>query len=621
MARMHLPKHWPMELSTQIETAFEKGSRVLANKAMCSIKELPQAEQGTAFTLGLCGTFTLEPLSDFISLALATTPVQPKLVFADLDNIEQSLLDPHSQIHAAIPSAIVVFLRMEELIPELIERPWVKSSSEREETVLAVIDRLQSLVNAYTNQFTTPLFLSTFPSPSIPGRHFVDAHSDNGVASIRYKLNLTIHQLVSNSKTCHLFDFSAWAERIGNSAWDPRMNAFARQPISARVISDFAQFLSRTLAPLNRPSRKVLALDLDNTLWGGVLGEDGISGLKLSHDFPGNVYRRIQLAALALKDQGVLLVLLSKNNHQDVVQAFDALPEMLLKLDDFVATRINWEPKSLNLKEIAQELSLGLDSFTFVDDMAFEREEITSILPDVAVLNTSGAPLEILASLLDCPFFDAYRVTEEDAIRNKDYANKKQRDDLKKSTRSIEDYLRSLNLHVEIKKLGTEGTNRAVQMLAKTNQFNVTSHRHSEAAVQRMLNDDNYLILTLSLRDRFGDQGIVGLVITRSNADRVAVVDSFLLSCRALGRGAENALWGTLISQLSAQNIHTLQATYVPNGKNAQCSDLFEKFGMTLVSKELSEDKDRDSDAVIRNYTLALPCTPVIPDWLSVTEF
>ena len=610
------PNTWPASLVAQVQDAFAKGSQVMARQALRMLADLPSEQQGRAFTLGVCGTFTAQPLAEFVRLGLAALPTRPTLVHGDLDNIEQDLLDVSSQIHAAAPDAIVVFWRMEELAPQLLERPWGKSASERRATADAVIGRLKFLVESYAERFSIPLFLSSLPAPAIPGRFLADGHAKSGIAVLRHQLNLAILELATEFKCCHLFDFSAWAEQAGVTAWDVRMDLFARQPIAASAIPGFALHLSRTLAPLVMPPRKVLALDLDNTLWGGVLGEDGVTGLKVGHDFPGKVFRRIQLAALSLKDQGVLLALVSKNNHQDVVQAFAAMPDMPLKLSDFSAVRANWHAKSDNLAAIARELNLGLDSFVFVDDMAFEREEVTCTLPEVAVLQNTGEPLSILDAIFSCPLFDAYRVTGEDLLRSDDYASQKQRQDLLKTSGNISDYLRSLDLKAEIKELDAAGLGRAVQMLAKTNQFNVATRRHSEADVQRMLSTGKNLLLTLSLRDRFGDQGVVGLVIALAVEEDEAMVDTFLLSCRALGRGAEDALWAVLVRRLSEKGFSTLRAAYVPSGKNIQCRQLFDRLGMMLESDVLKEEAV-DSE---RHYVLALPSVPAVPDWLSVTE-
>jgi FkbH-like protein len=393
------------------------------------------------------------------------------------------------------------------------------------------------------------------------------------------------------------------------------MDLYARQPIAggAALIS-FAAALRRTLRALRRTPSKVLALDLDNTLWGGVLGEDGVSGLKIGSEYPGNVYLRIQQLALGLKRQGVLLVLLSKNNWTDVEQAFDSLPGMALRLSDFATLRVNWRPKHENLKEVAEELNLGLDSFVFVDDQGFEREEMAYFLPEVKILPVADDPLIIWRTLAGTDLFDAFQLSREDRARNADYGKQKERKTLAEKSESVEDFLQSLNLQASIEPVNENSLGRVVQMLGKTNQFNVTTRRHSELEVRRMLGAQGSILLTLSLRDRFGDQGIVGLLMaeTEEAAGKAGSIkiDSFLLSCRAIGRGAELALWAEFLTQASAAGYKEVVAEYVATKKNSQVADLFDRLGMRLI----------EGDAQRRFYRLELPAQAEMPAWINLVE-
>jgi len=367
-----------------------------------------------------------------------------------------------------------------------------------------------------------------------------------------------------------------------------------------------------TFRPLFLPPAKVLALDLDGVLWGGVLGEDGIDGIKIGHAFPGNIYRRIQLHVLALKRRGVLLALLSKNDYADVERAFSAMPSMPLKLEMFSALRVDWLEKSENLKEIAEELNLGLDSFVFVDDQAFEREQMRFNLPQVRILQASEDPLQTLSALMCCRAFDVYRVSKEDLRRTDDYVAQTQRRKLETTSCDQQNFLRALQLRAIITRVTEDTISRTVQMLGKTNQFNVTTRRHLEADVKKMLADPNNLLLLLSLSDRFGDQGIVGLgIVLGDPASKLAKVDSFLFSCRAIGRGAEQALWASLLIHISSMGYVSLHAEYLRTERNHQVSNLFERFGMT---------KQNDGTEAYSKYVLNLPFQPSLPAWITIED-
>ena len=444
--------------------------------------------------------------------------------------------------------------------------------------------------------------MSTIPFP----RFFdlLDLSDYNGIRKQVDVLNGVILKCVSDYKSVYVFDFAGWAGRKGGGAFDRKMDFFAAQPISADAIGSFAGFLARTLRPLIISSSKVLALDLDNVLWGGVLGEDGPLGLHIGRDFPGNIYFAIQQQVLRIKRSGVLLVLLSKNNLADVQDAFLKIA-MPLRLDDFIFIRVNWNDKYSNCSKIAEELNLGLDSFVFLDDQPFEQEQMRFHLPEVKVLPVNGDPLRILTALEQTWLFDAYRLSKEDLIRNNDYIGQIKRKNMERSGSSSEQFLQTLNLKVAILPIDEYSLARVGQILGKTNQFNLTTRRHPESKVREFMADDKNILLTLTLSDCFGEQGIIGLVIALANGDGICV-DSFLLSCRAIGKGAEDALWSYLIRKASEKGYRYITAEYVITEKNAQVSSLYERFGMRLL-KETSRGAF---------YDMSLPAVFSSPCWI-----
>ena len=358
------------------------------------------------------------------------------------------------------------------------------------------------------------------------------------------------------------------------------------------------------------PRLKVLAIDLDNTLWGGVVGEDGVPGLKLGHEFPGNVHLRIQRELLELRNRGVLLVLLSKNNEADVREAFQSLPDMLLKWDDFAVRKINWNHKFENLREAARELSLGLDSFAFIDDSDYEREQMRQSLPEVLVLNENSDPLHTLRSLWETDAFDSLSVTEEDRSRHVDYGVRAARD-VAAHHDDLEEFLTSLRMEATIEEIGPTNLERIVTMLGKTNQFNLTTQRHSRAEVQAMLDLPGSIPLALRLRDKFGDQGIVALVLAiPAQNQSTLVVDSFLVSCRALGRGVEDALWTAMVNRAHRQRFRKVEAEYRATPKNAIVAGLYDKFGLQRIHQNSSSTRYRLDPVELRAF----------PSWIVLTN-
>lgn len=605
-----VPNAWPESVATLVAAAAD-GRAGAIREALAAIRALPVPEQGRSFTLGICRTFTVETQLSALTLGLATLPCRPEITVADLENIEQVVLDPSSAIFGS--DAILVLWRLEELHPRLVFEYDGMTAAERVRAVADVIARVTRLCREYARVGTAPLFLSTLPDalPTRAATH--DVYAVNGPRHAIVRINQALIEAAAEHAKINLFDFAGWAARGGSEAFDLKLDLYARQPIAARSAMSFAGAVADTLRPLVHAPAKVLALDLDNVLWGGIVGEDGVSGLKIGHDFPGNVYRRIQQYALALKRRGVLLVLLSKNNEADVEQAFAELPPMPLTLADFAARRINWQPKSENIADVARELNLGLDSFVFVDDQPFEREQMRFARPEVRVLGASEDPLHTLRSLNECRWFDMHRVSDADRRRSDDYAAQAQRRAL--SADVAEDgpgFLEALDLKADIAPVSEATLPRAAQMLGKTNQFNVTTRRHTEAELRRMLASADNVLLTLSLSDRFGDQGIVGLAIgIGDRASGTMTIDSFLFSCRAIGRGAEDALWASIVSRARSLGFSSLRAEYVRTAKNGQVADLFDRFGMT---------RQPHSTADHGTYALDVPEAVPFPAWIAVND-
>jgi len=604
-----LPANWPEAVKQQVAAAAGSGRIAAIRNALAAAEALPPELRGKPFRLGIVRTFTLEAQLEALKLALAVIPSAASIALGELENIEQVLLDPASPVMAARPDAVLALWRLEDLLPDLVYAPHTLTADERTQAVSGVCERITRLCEDYRREGPAPLFLATLPPPAQRADELSDLHQPHGWHDAVLRINQTIVAQAAQPGNVYAFDFAGWAAAYGPAAFDPKMDMYARQPIAAAALMSFASAIACSLRPLLVPAAKVLAVDLDNLLWGGIVGEDGIPNLKIGHDYPGNVYRRIQQALLNLKRRGVLLVLLSKNNHPDVAEAFAALPDMLLGLADFAAVRINWRPKHENLREVAQELNLGLDSCVFADDQAFEREQMAFELPAVKVLPLGEDPLQILNVLTHCTHFDTHRVSAEDLTRANDYAAQARRQEL--ASASPERFLESLQLKAVIERVGAATLPRAAQMLAKTNQFNVTTRRHGEAELRRMCADAANVLLTLALSDKFSDQGIVGLAIgVRGEGPQELRVDSFLLSCRALGRGAEEVLWASLVAKAAALGYRELRAEYLPSGKNQQVADLFDRLGMERIA----------GSADPTAYQLRLPAQVTSPAWVNVID-
>ena len=589
--------------------AVESGSLAKIRRALRSLDELAPEQRGPVLAVEILSTYNLEPILPVLQLAFNCLPSRAQVRLAPLDDIEGYISQSASTGSQGLPNARIVAWRVEELLPEALY-PFSSGFPEQlAARVDQVVARVEGAVNLHQrNAHGVPLFLSTIALPvNFSNPVFAAQHCAGLFASVS-RVNQKIYEVATSGDGVHVLDLASWAAFEGRVHADATVDFLARQPLSAKGQVGFALFVARSLRPLIIPRRKVLAVDLDNTLWGGVVGEDGVGGLKLGHEFPGNVHLRLQRELLELRNRGVLLVLLSKNNETDARQAFDSLPEMLLKWDDFAVRKVDWNHKHENLREAARELGLGVDSFAFIDDSDYEREQMRQFLPEVLILNESPDPLHTLRSLWDTDAFDSLSVTEEDRHRHHDYNIRAVRD-VGAHQDDLETFLNSLEMEVTIEEIGPSNMERVVTMLGKTNQFNLTTRRHSRAQVQTMLESPGSIALALRLRDKFGDQGIIAVLLAVRGGDAATlVIDSFLMSCRALGRGVEDALWAATLRRVDRESVQRLEAEYIPTAKNSIVAGLYDRLGLQRIGDNSSSTR----------YLLEPVTSVEYPSWIAL---
>ncbi len=611
---MNVIDHWirnfPAPVQEAITTALETVSLTRIRRATRLLEGLDMELRGASINVEILSTYNVEPIVPVLSFALSCMPSRPELQLGPLDNIEAHIAQPAAALQG-VPDVRVVLWRVEELLPEAL---FPFSHGFPEEMVARIeqaTERVERVVSMHERHMHgVPLFLSTIALPPHFSNPLLAAQHSAGLCAAVGRINQKIFDVATDGGGVHVLDVARWAAVQGNSQSDATLDFLARQPFSAKGQIAFALFLARGLRPLFVARRKVLAIDLDETLWGGVVGEDGVENLKLGHDFPGNVHLRIQRELVELRSRGILLVLLSKNNEADARQAFDSLPDMLLKWDDFAVRKIDWNPKHENLRMAAAELGLGLDSFVFLDDSDYEREQVRQLIPQLVILNQSGDPLQMLRALWETDVFDALAVTAEDRQRPQNYAVRKARQ-FEGKQGDLGKFLNSLEIEATIEGIGDANLDRIVTMLGKTNQFNLTTQRHSRAQVQAMLERPGSIALALRLRDKFGDQGLVAALLAMPKEGATIVIDSFLVSCRALGRGVEDALWSAMLERAEQQKIKRVEALYVSTLRNGIVADLYDRLGLERVAH----------DALGTRYFLDPVALKPVPSWIVLHQY
>ncbi len=435
------------------------------------------------------------------------------------------------------------------------------------ENVPDIAIRLDATLERLANFKTPPtvLFSTLFADPvvAMPLSNNIERHALAG------KLNERLLEFREGHPWFHVVDHLSLVLQHGvGTLYDARYEATAQlyfSPNGSRLLSGL---WFRVLCSLERPQKKVCAVDLDNTLWGGILGEDGPDGLQMADSGIGSAYRRFQRSLLDLRRNGILLTVCSKNNPDEAMAILQSHPDCLLRPNDFAHIEIGWGLKSEAIARTAQKLGLGLDSFVFIDDSPVERGEVSRALPSVDVLDSSGDPMRLVGVLSQYAGFDSLRQTDEDRKRADSYLQEAQRSEIKASAASAEDFYRSLGLQLGIFSARGEQSGRLHQLLMKTNQFNLTAERISAEEFRELLGDPHYMVVGLRVADRFGDNGITGLAIVDRRRPEVWRVRNFLLSCRVLGRTVEGAFLSWLIGRAAKSRAETVELGFLATERN-----------------------------------------------------
>lgn len=410
---------------------------------------------------------------------------------------------------------------------------------------------------------------------SVPGGDRTDVVLD--------RFNRVLAQEAAAFANVRRLDMSAIVAEVGRaSAFDLRFYLRNTAPYAAALLNLLGQQVEAVSRGYGSRFYKALVLDCDNTLWGGVLGEDLAEGIRIDpFDYPGNVFWRAQTEFVALQRQGVLLCLCSKNDAEAVDALLETHPGMVLKSSDVIVKQVNWDDKVGNLRQIAQTLGIGLDSLVFVDDSAFECEAVRSQIPEVAVFQVPSNPAEylsVIAKIKD--LFLAAGGANDEVDKTQQYRQRAAALESVAAFASHEDYLISLDLTVTISRDDPGRAARISQLSQKSNQFNLTTLRYTPEDIARLMNDPGTTVYALDVADRFGPAGTTGVVVVRRES-QIATVESLLMSCRVLGRGIEQSLWTTIVQDALGEGCEILRGVYRPTSKNGQTADFYDRLGLT----------------------------------------
>ncbi len=544
--------------------------------------------------VAIVNSYTTSQFVSMLPLAGLRAGVDLHVHEGNYDQYQQELLDPSSTVYAFDPDFVVLAVHEGALrLPSFASDP--ETEVERE------LGRWASLWDAVREHSRARVVQHTFAArPETPFGHLSARLPGTRDAMVR-TLNARLGNAAGNDVLT--VDCERLAGDFGKRRWfDDRYWHLSKQAVALDALPVLALHTAAVIAGDLGLAKKCLVLDLDNTLWGGIVGEDGIAGLHLDDGPEGEAYVSFQETVLELKRRGVVLAVCSKNNEVDALSVFEQHPGMRLRRNDFAAFVANWEHKPDNLQLIARDLDLGLDSFVYVDDNAAEREIVRRSLPAVDVVALPDDPALYARTLLDYPFFESSTYSVEDAHRSEQYRARREAADLASSVVDLPSFLRELGMSAVVAPFDDIHLPRIVQLIGKTNQFNLTTRRHSAADVEAFRADPDSVCLHLKLVDRFADHGLVAVAIAHKRETSLEI-DTLLMSCRVIGRTVERVLLAQLASEARRLGCSRLVGIYVPTAKNDLVRTMYGDQGFELVSESAgttvwSYDLDTEGDIV-----------------------
>jgi len=524
----------------------------------------------------------------------------------------QEILEPTSRLYRFAPELVILAVQTRDVAPDLWDGYTNGTSTDHDAVVERVVISFRNWIQAFRSHSQAHLIVHTLEVPLFASQGVLDSQLENGQVAAIQRINQAIQRVTTEHHGVYILDYDALVARHGRLRWhDERKWLAMRMPIAADNLIHLADEWSRYIQPLTGKVCKVLVTDLDNTLWGGVIGEDGIDGIKIGLEYPGAAYHALQRVMLDFYHRGILLAVCSKNNLTDAMAVLENHPGMVLRPQHFAAWRINWNDKVHNLREIADELNVGIDALAFIDDNPVEREQVRTALPEVTVIDlVADNPMAYARTLRATPVFERLVLSAEDRERGHYYVEQRQRVELERNAPSLEDFYYSLQQEVEIVPVTPATCPRVAQLTQKTNQFNLTTRRYSEQQIREITTSSTWNVCGVRVKDRFGDNGLVGVVITRDK-DTMCEIDTFLLSCRVIGRTVETAVLSWIAEHARARGRRQLQGWFLPTKKNTPAKEFYSAHGFRIATEQ-----DNETLWVLDLEEVAI----AYPQWITVTQ-
>ncbi len=498
---------------------------------------------------------------------------------ADYNQYNQEILNQDSELYQFKPDITFLILDTRHILGEHFFLWYSIPYDDRPKIIDRKISEIENICNTFTKNSDSKLVVTSLQIPNYSPYGINEESILRSLKEVIYEINAELFQWNKSGKI-FTYDFNEFIRKFGeNNIFNYKQFFSGDIKISTEYIPRFVNELMGYVYAVTGTSKKCIVLDLDNTLWGGVIGEDGFDNIKLGDNPVGLSFVEFQKRLLALNQRGIILAINSKNNFDDAIEVIQKHPNMILKEDNFACVKINWDDKVLNLQKIAEELNIGLDSMVFFDDDPINQEYVRESLPGVLVVDLPKDSSQYAQIITEMKEFDVLKITEEDTKRRHMYLGQKKRKELEKKVGDFNEFLKQMNIEVNVQKANSFSIPRISQLTLKTNQFNLTTKRYQEEEIEKISSSNDKIVECVQVSDKFGDNGITGTYIVEKKNDEEWIIDTFLLSCRIMGRGVEEIMMNQIIENAKLLGIKRIKGEFIPTAKNKPAENFYEKLG------------------------------------------
>ena len=542
-------------------------------------KKIDNSNYSKKLKVALLSSFTLNGLNEILHVKCSDVGVRYQSYISGYNQYNQELLNPESDYYKFCPDITFLILDIRNFLGDNFHNFHILSDDAKKEFAKEKINHLENIIQNFEKNSNSKLVITNFNIPSYSPNGIIESKIKFGLHEMIEKINNSLRDISKTHNSIYVYDFNQFVSKHGEkNIFDYRQFHLGDIQITFNFMSYFGYELMSYIKSITGTNRKCIVLDLDNTLWGGVVGEDGFDGIELGQTANGKAFVDFQKELLSLWQQGIILAINSKNNFDDAMKVIHEHPEMILREKNFANIQINWNDKAQNLLQISDEINIGLNSIVFFDDDKLNQTRIKQEFPEVLTIELPEDPSEFSPLLKELNDFNVLQRTDEDTKRGQMYTEQRKRKELEKSVSNLDDFLKELDIKVKMKKSNEFLIPRISQLTLKTNQFNLTTRRYQEEEIKNFSSNTKFIVGCAQVLDKFGDNGITGVYIIKKN-NKSWLIDTFLLSCRIMGRGVENAILSQILLDAQKNGIDEIQAEFIPTQKNQPAENFLSDFG------------------------------------------